>query len=67
MRPSSAAILVVVGVAAWTVVTAAALIEVVQAPAEHLDLALGILLIWVVLIVFAAFSRVTEAIGRGPH
>ena len=67
VQPRSFLIFLVGGVVAWILVTAAVLVEVIQSPAEHLELALGILLIWVVLVIFAAFSRVTEYRGRRPH
>lgn len=65
MKPRWVKLFVWVGVVLWLVVTAAALALVIQSPREHLDLALGVFLIWVVLVVFAAFARVTEYIGPG--
>lgn len=49
-----------VGAATWVVVTLAALSIVVAAPSEHVDLAVGLALVWAVLVGFAAFSRITE-------
>lgn len=67
MRPRSALFFLAVGVVLWTVITAASLVTIVVTPGDHSGLALGLLLIWVVLIVFAAFARVTEHIGGRPR
>lgn len=48
----------------WVVVTVAAAVTVIQAPGDNVALAIGLILIWVVLVAFAAMSRVTERIGR---
>lgn len=62
MRPRSALFFLGAGVVLWTVVTAASLVTMVATPGDHSGLALGLLMIWVVLIVFAALARVTEHI-----
>ncbi len=53
-------VFIVVGTALWLIVTGVVLVEVVETPGEHGDLALGLLAIWVLLLVLALGSRVTE-------
>lgn len=55
---------ILVGTTLWLVVTVVALAQVAEAPAEHQDLAVGLLLIWVILAVFALVGpRITEHLG----
>ena len=60
MNRSPANLFIVVATGLWLLVTVVALVEVVGAPAEHRDLALGLLGIWVLLLVLALASRLTE-------
>ena len=50
----------------WLLVTVTALLEVARSPSDHVGLALGLLAIWLLLVVFAALTRLTENIG-GHH
>ncbi len=55
---------IVAGTALWLVVTCVGLIQVIEAPAEHRDLAAGLLAIWIVLLVLALVGpRITEHPG----
>lgn len=66
-RPSSFIVFVTIGVVVWLAVTAAAVLLILQAPGDNSGLAVGLFLIWVLLIVFAVFSRLTEHVGGGPR
>ena len=64
MRPRSLPIFVVVGAVVWILVTVAVLIDVIQSPGEHVDLAIGVFLLWVAILVLVAMGRLTEHIDR---
>jgi hypothetical protein len=64
MKPRSALVFIWVGAVLWLLVTVGVLIVVIQSPDEHSGLALGLFLIWVALIAFVAFARVTDYLGR---
>lgn len=64
MPPRSYRIVVRAAMVVWGIVTCVALVTIIQAPSDHVDLALGLVLIWIALIAFAAFSRLTESLGR---
>ncbi len=66
IKPVKVPIFIVIGVILWLAVTVAMIGVVLQSPAEHVDLAIGLVLIWILLLVFAAASRLTERIG-GLH
>ncbi len=57
-------IFVGIGSILWLFVTLAVLFEVARSPADHVELGLGLLAIWIVLIVFAAVARLTESMGE---
>ncbi len=64
MDGTAARAFIVVGTALWLVVTSVALIQVIGAPAEGQDLAVGLLAIWIVLLVLALVEpRITEHPG----
>jgi membrane protein DedA with SNARE-associated domain len=67
MKPRSYLLFVWVGVALWLVVTVASVVVVIQSPGEHVELAVTLALIWVLLLGLAAFSRLTERTGHGPR
>jgi membrane protein DedA with SNARE-associated domain len=64
LKPWWFGIFVVVGVVLWLVVTVVAAVAVLQAPSEHVGLAIFMVLSWIALIAFAGMSRVLEWIGR---
>lgn len=63
-RPRSLPIFVWVGVVLWLVVTVASLTAVIQSPADHVGLAVFLVLIWLLLFGLAAMTRLTEWIGK---
>jgi hypothetical protein len=63
-KPGSLPVFVVAGGVLWVVVTIAAAVSVIQAPGDNVGLAIGLILMWVVLVAFAVMSQVTEWIGR---
>ena len=64
VRPPSVPIFILVGALVWLVVTVAAVVSVIQAPAENAGLGIGIALLWVALLVFAGVERWTGGRGR---
>ena len=58
-RPRSVAIFLVLGAVVWGAVTIAGLAVIVPAPAENTGLAIGLALLWLGLIAFAAMERWT--------
>lgn len=63
-RPPGVRIFIILGGIVWIGVTIAAVVSVINAPAENVGLAIGIGLIWLVLLAFAAVERWTG--GRDP-
>ena len=63
-RPPGVPIFIILGAIVWIGVTIAAVVSVIQAPAENIGLAIGIVLIWLVVLAFAAIERWTG--GRDP-
>lgn len=64
--PSSFAVFRAVGVVLWLIVTAVSLAVVLESPGDHVELALFLALIWIVLIALGAFSYLTEHRSRPP-
>ncbi len=64
-RPPGVPIFLVLGSILWIAVTIAVLAVIAADPARHSDLAIGLGLIWLALIAFAAVERWTG--GRTPE
>ncbi|HJW21553.1 MAG TPA: hypothetical protein VJ506_03900 [Candidatus Limnocylindrales bacterium] len=65
-RPRSVPIFIVVGAVAWVALTIGAAVVVIQSPEKNAGLGLGLVLIWVVLLVFAGVERWTGGRAARP-
>ena len=63
-RPPGVPIFIILGAIVWIGITIAVVVSVIQSPAENVGMAIGIVLIWLVVLAFAIFERWTG--GRDP-
>lgn len=63
-RPPGVPIFIILGAIVWIGITIAVVVRVIQSPAENVGMAIGIVLIWLVVLAFAVIERWTG--GRDP-
>lgn len=63
-RPPGVPIFIILGAIVWIGITIAVVVSVIQSPAENVGMAIGIVLIWLVVLAFAVIERWTG--GRDP-
>ena len=63
-RPPGVPIFIILGAIVWIGITIAVVVSVIQSPAENVGMAIGIVLIWLVVLAFVVIERWTG--GRDP-